>query len=278
MSGTATRIASAAVALPGVLVLMWYGGWSFAILVLAATAVCLFEFMAMCIPGDRTAQLVLTALGVAFSAAAVTGVLASPAALLAIGALPLVVVVFFLFRVGELTTVAARVGLAVTGILWGGGLFSTACLRLLEDGGAWVLLACILAWASDTGAYFAGRWFGRHKLYERVSPKKTWEGAIGGVLTATLGAFVLVLGYGAPRVDPLHLALLAPLAAAAGQVGDLAESLLKRSVGVKDSGKIMPGHGGLFDRVDALIFVGAILLAYAILVRGDTPSWLTLPA
>jgi phosphatidate cytidylyltransferase len=131
----------------------------------------------------------------------------------------------------------------------------------------------MLAWGSDTGAYFAGKYLGKQKLYEKVSPKKTWAGAIGGVITATLGAFGLTYLYGAPKIDPIHLALIAPVATVLGQIGDLAESLLKRSVGVKDSGKIMPGHGGLLDRVDALVFAGPALLAYAMLVLQQVPTY-----
>jgi phosphatidate cytidylyltransferase len=137
-----------------------------------------------------------------------------------------------------------------------------------------MLLACVLSWGSDTGAYFAGRAIGGPKLYEKVSPKKTWAGAIGGVLAATAGAFALA-GTVGPAVDPAHLAVIAPVASAFGQVGDLAESLLKRSVGVKDSGRIMPGHGGLLDRVDALIFAGPVLFCYAVLVLGVPVTWLT---
>jgi phosphatidate cytidylyltransferase len=256
---------------------MYLGGWAFAALVLVATAICMHEFMSMSVPTDRLAQLVFTVLGTSVCFLAISGVFDSIAGTVVVAFLPIVTTCFYLFRIGDITTVAARAGLTMLGIVWGGGLFSTACLRFLEHGTSWVLLACILSWVSDTGAYFAGRWFGRHKLYETVSPKKTWEGAIGGVVAATAGAFALVMLTGAPEIPPQHLIVLAPIAAALGQVGDLAESLLKRSVGVKDSGRIMPGHGGLFDRVDALIFVGATLLAYALVVLGATPAWLTLP-
>jgi phosphatidate cytidylyltransferase len=204
------------------------------------------------------------------------GELATIRAILVIAFLPVLTMCFFLFRVQDINTVAARAGITTMGIVWAGGLFSVACLRLLDDGLAWVILACILSWGADTGAYFAGRMFGKHKLYEAVSPKKTWEGAIGGVVTATLFAFVQHYSWREPVIDPLHLAILAPVACVFGQLGDLAESLLKRSMGVKDSGKIMPGHGGLFDRVDALIFVGVVLLAYVILVKQRSFAWLTL--
>ncbi|MEQ8978703.1 MAG: phosphatidate cytidylyltransferase, partial [Deltaproteobacteria bacterium] len=96
-----------------------------------------------------------------------------------------------------------------------------------------------------------------------------------GVVVATAGSFALNHFWG-PGIDPVHLAILAPVGTVHGQIGDLAESLLKRSTGVKASGRIMPGHGGLFDRIDALIFVGPLLLAYAVLIRNDTIAWLDL--
>jgi phosphatidate cytidylyltransferase len=275
LGGTAMRIVSAGIALPFVLALMYLGGWPFFALVAIATAICTYEHVAMSAPQDRAAAYVFPILSVALMFFALTGILTTTAALSIVAFLPIAVVTYFLFRVGDMNTVAARAGLVTMGILWAGGLFSTACLRLLPDGFAWVCLACILSWGSDTGAYFSGRMFGKHKLYESVSPKKTWEGAIGGIVAATALAFVLSMLW-APKIDPVHLAIIAPIATAFGQIGDLAESLLKRSVGVKDSGKIMPGHGGLFDRVDALIFVGAALLAYAILVKREGLAFLTL--
>src|SRR6202044_2759789 len=116
-----------------------------------------------------------------------------------------------------------------------------------------------LAWFADTGAYFAGRFLGKHKLYEAVSPKKTVEGAIGGLIAsvvwALLGSFFFLRG----MLPVAHAIPLALAAGAFGQAGDLAESLLKRSTGVKDSGAIVPGHGGILDRVDALLLTSAIV-------------------
>lgn len=275
LGGTAMRIVSAVVALPFVLALMYLGGWPFFALVAAATAICTWEHVNMSVPGDKTAAYLFPLFSVAILFFAFTGILSTSSSLSIVAFLPILVVTYFLFKVGDMNTVAARAGLVTMGILWAGGLFSVACLRLLPEGFAWVVLACILSWGSDTGAYFAGRAFGKHKLYESVSPKKTWEGAIGGVIAATILAFVQRYVWG-PSIDPIHLLIIAPIATAFGQVGDLAESLLKRSVGVKDSGKILPGHGGLFDRVDALIFVGAALLAYAIWVKRETLAFLTL--
>jgi phosphatidate cytidylyltransferase len=109
----------------------------------------------------------------------------------------------------------------------------------------------ILIWANDTGAYLTGMSLGRHKLMERISPKKTWEGFIGGIIIAALAAWFLSGWLGV--VDKMHWVIIAAIVSIAGTYGDLIESMLKRSVGVKDSGKIMPGHGGFLDRFDSAI-------------------------
>jgi phosphatidate cytidylyltransferase len=138
-----------------------------------------------------------------------------------------------------------------------------AALRVQGEpyGAAYVVLAMALAWLSDTGGYFAGRWFGKRKLYEAVSPKKTVAGSIGGILTVVAGTLVGRV-FLLPELPWLDAVLLAAIGSAMGQLGDLGESVLKRSVGVKDSGGVIPGHGGMLDRVDALVITGPVLLGY----------------
>ena len=109
----------------------------------------------------------------------------------------------------------------------------------------------LLLWANDTGAYLIGVSFGRHKLMERISPKKSWEGFFGGVITAVLIAWLLSGWLGV--VDSVHWVAIAIIVSIAGTYGDLVESMLKRSLGVKDSGSVMPGHGGFLDRFDSTI-------------------------
>ncbi len=109
----------------------------------------------------------------------------------------------------------------------------------------------ILVWANDTGAYLTGATIGRHPLFERISPKKTWEGFFGGVITAGLVAWLLSGWLGV--VDTVNWVIISVIVSVAGTYGDLIESMLKRSLGVKDSGTIMPGHGGFLDRFDSAI-------------------------
>lgn len=122
-----------------------------------------------------------------------------------------------------------------------------------------LLFTAVLVWVGDTAAYFAGRGFGRWKLAPQISPNKTWEGAVANLLAALLvGA---VFGYWT-RIQPAHMLAMAALGSVAGQIGDLFKSAFKRSAGVKDSGAILPGHGGIYDRIDALIFAAPAVWYY----------------
>ncbi len=134
-------------------------------------------------------------------------------------------------------------------------------IREREDG-LWMTAFLLAAtWLGDTGAYFAGRFFGRHKLFPRVSPNKTVEGALGGLLLSSLGSAALARATDLP-FSLWEALLLAAVLDVAGIVGDLAESMLKRAWGVKDSGWIMPGHGGILDRIDSLLFTAPLLWAW----------------
>ncbi len=161
----------------------------------------------------------------------------------------------------ELSTSADGTGRLVLGAAWLGLLTFLSLLRREDHGLAWVFMVLTVSWLSDTGAYFAGRFFGRTALYPKISPKKTWEGVWGGVVLATLGALV-VREVGLPDLSVVDTVLIVPALSLAGVVGDLAESMLKRSFDVKDSGWILPGHGGLLDRIDSLMFVAPLLYAW----------------
>ena len=168
-----------------------------------------------------------------------------------------------LFFEHELEKVPRRVGLAVLGAVYAGLLLSALVrLRQLEAGFWWVILALVVTWANDTGAYFAGRAFGSRKLFVRVSPSKTWEGAIGGAAASIAGALVVAFVW--LQALPLWAAALIGLGASVlGPLGDLSESMLKRAYGAKDSGRTLPGHGGMLDRIDALLFNAPFVLLCA---------------
>jgi phosphatidate cytidylyltransferase len=145
-------------------------------------------------------------------------------------------------------------------------------LRGLEDGRNWVYLAMLTTFANDTGAYFIGRAWGKHKMAPTISPAKTWEGAVGGLASAIIAAIVIAMvlklisvGLGTPFVFTYwQIILLGFLVSLFAQLGDLVESLLKRNTGVKEAGNLLPGHGGVLDRFDSLIFVGAVVYYYVI--------------
>ena len=134
----------------------------------------------------------------------------------------------------------------------------------LESGLVWIFLLLTITWCGDTGAYFAGRFFGKRKLFERVSPKKTIEGALGGYVVALVGASI-VKYIALAEVSWMHLVMCTICINTTGILGDLIESMLKREAGVKDSGNIMPGHGGILDRVDSLLFTAPTAWLYATL-------------
>lgn len=135
----------------------------------------------------------------------------------------------------------------------------------LSSGVAWTLSLVLVVWAYDTGAYLVGRQIGRTHLVDHISPSKTVEGLTGGLLAATIGA-----GIGAVLVglEPWHPLVLGPVVGLAAQAGDLAESLLKRAAGRKESGFLVPGHGGVLDRVDSFLFAAPVLAGYALIVAG----------
>jgi phosphatidate cytidylyltransferase len=148
-----------------------------------------------------------------------------------------------------------------------GGYF----FRLHEmTNGGWLLLwLYISTWAYDTGGYFAGGWWGKHKLAPEVSPKKSWEGCAGGFVLSVAGLYLLWEFFPAYAqiFNFLDVVILAALLSFFGQIGDLVESIMKRSLSAKDSGSFFPGHGGVFDRIDSLLFNAPVLYFYLVLFK-----------
>jgi phosphatidate cytidylyltransferase len=265
-SNLAIRLATAAVMVPVILGLLYPAPpWAFYLLVVAVALVGMREFFGMTHPGDKTSQAV--GVGVSALASAAIYFWGEDARVLAtvLVVVPLFGPLFTLVRLGSIESAALRACALGFGPLYIVVPLTLLALmrRTLGDVGSNVVLLCLgLSWFADTCAYFAGRFLGRHKLYEAVSPKKTVEGALGGLLGsvafALVGSFVFLRGH----LPVSHAIPLALFGGALGQAGDLAESLLKRSIGIKDSGDIVPGHGGVLDRVDALLVTAVVVFLY----------------
>jgi len=133
-------------------------------------------------------------------------------------------------------------------------------LRQMPGGDRWIYLILAVTWITDIAAFFAGRFFGRHRFFPRISPRKTVEGAIGGLIAGVISGALLAVYFGADVLPVVAFALVASVAA---EAGDLAESLIKRQLQTKDSGQLIPGHGGVMDRLDSLLFVGVVAYFWA---------------
>lgn len=237
--------------------------WAFAALVSAAVAVCLHEYYRMTASPPAWNRL---AAWIAWGALL-------PAAF-ALGGAPLFLAAAVLGTIGLFTVFVLKgevrpsildaIGKELLGLAYIALLLSYFVpLRDLEAGRFWVLFVLAVAFAEDTGAYYAGRTLGRHKLCPRLSPGKTVEGSVGGI-AAALAAALASRSLFLPQLELPGCLSLGLLIGLAGQAGDLFESLIKRSVGVKDAGSLLPGHGGLLDRIDSLMFSAPLAYYYAI--------------
>lgn len=267
LSGTALRVATVVPLIPIILWMIFAGpDWLWPSFVLLAIAIGGYELMSMKVRSSRALRVWGSAMSALFGyaimfnqdAAAIYGVVV----VIIVGSMA-----WSLLQADPVHDASVRIGwLLGTPIYVGGTLSAVALVRDFDPTGAWVLLTMVLAWGSDTAAYFIGRKYGTTKLAPRISPKKTLEGSAGGLAAAVLGAMIMSIFL--PGMNAIDAIALGVLAGAAGQAGDLMISVLKRSSGVKDSGGILPGHGGILDRVDALAFTAPATWAYGHFIAG----------
>jgi len=257
------RLLTAAVGLPLILLSIAIGAPAFGALLAVVAAVCAYELCHIA-PGLRRSD-PLVVLAVAWSAVLSLRYFTNSDAVIAAGvALPLVLSLVLMLPKGERRPGFAAWSWTVAAALYAGWLLGHwGGLYHMQEGVVLVLFGMLCTFGYDTGAYFTGRRFGRHKLSPGISAGKTWEGGVGGIaLALCVGGLVrrvaLHLGHEFPFSASLTPAL-AVLLAVVAQLGDLVESALKRSAGIKDAGAILPGHGGMLDRFDSLLFTGTML-------------------
>lgn len=262
------RLISGLTLLPGVLYLLYLGGWWTAGLLGFAAGACAWEYISITLKSFTP----VAWLTVVATAAMPILPIAMPlqAASMISGATGLVLFAGWAWHLlrGPLPEAPVRTAHLLMAFIYGhGGLTALAALRLVPDFGLmWVVSALVITWGNDTMAYFAGRLFGKHKLYPEVSPNKTWEGFAGGFVGA-IGFLFIQRAFFFPTMTVIDCFVLGILGSLLGPAGDLCESMLKRAYNVKDSGVIIPGHGGMLDRIDALIFNAPMVFLYVQFVR-----------
>jgi phosphatidate cytidylyltransferase len=254
----ATRVATAIVGIPIIFGLIWIGGWPYAVVVAVVLGVAAAEFAHLRLEWTHAATSVAVAIAALFAIMGHIEPRSIPVAAVLCFALPVA-------GLGGLVGNKLRLGLDasaennalqfIAGMAYVAVLGSTiVLLRDLDNGRDWVYLALFSTFSVDTTAYFVGRAIGRHKLAPAISPKKTWEGFFGGY-AGGFAAVLLLNHFLGLRIDAgpaLLIALTLPVAAA---LGDLFESWVKRRAGVKDASELIPGHGGVLDRLDSVLFV-----------------------
>lgn len=281
-SSLVPRILSALVLIPLMLVLVWLHYWTVVVATLAATVVMLMELFKLFEHGGYKPRVWLgIGIGLAIGLAVALDQLArSPFALTPFILTAAIVVSL----IGELRRqahehVLTSWALTLAGALYIGWMLSHFIqLRVLDtplresplgflsmsSGAAWVYTIFAITWIQDSAAYFVGKSFGRRQLAPILSPKKTWEGAFGGLVSSVVAGILCVLLFGLP-ISIAAGALLGLVGGIVGPLGDLAESMMKRQIGLKDAGHLIPGHGGLLDRADSILFTAPALF-YLILL------------
>lgn len=258
------RVLVAAVFLPIGIALILYGGIAFNLFVALAVGLASWEYVRIFRAGGYQPALVWVPLGALLFVVgrSINGFESAP------WILSLVIMVSMAYHLVAYERGrdqgATDFTITLTGILYFGWLGSyLISLRALEDGQWWLLLVLPAVWLADSGAYFVGRAFGRHHMSPRLSPKKTWQGYFGGVVVGTIGTALLALlclNWAGPEsaITPWWGAVLGFVLAVVTPLGDLGASMIKRQFGVKDSSNLIPGHGGVFDRIDTWLWAGVL--------------------
>lgn len=260
-----TRVATALVGIPIVVYLTYVGGWPFLVLILGISLIAQYELYQML---AQTGAVPLMLAGMVLGAlVGIRTLLPLPMAFAGVAVGLLLLSALLLRR--RTGNPVESLAYTLLGVLYPTLLLtflidlrSGAAVALGETHAFWLTLSVfVLVWVSDTAAYYSGKLLGRHKLAPSISPNKTWEGAIGGGIGA-IGAALLFGLLVLPFLSTVDCLVLGLICGGVSQLGDLAESKIKRTIGVKDSGALLPGHGGLLDRFDAMIVAAPFAYFY----------------
>lgn len=265
MSSLVSRLLVAAILLPLVIGVVYLGGWWLFALALAGGLIALHELYTM-----AREQRPLVIAGYLGFVLALLGLQLGGIAWMVGGMLTTLLFAFVVFGLSHVRPSAtASFGVTLLGVVWvGGGIGFLLLVRDIPDNGFWAVMAVLFTvFAADTAAFFVGRSLGRHRMAPAISPGKTWEGFAGGVLAAMLVAFVVLYNDRDDFLSIPEMLLLGAVVALAAVFGDLFESAVKRDLEVKDSGRLLGGHGGMLDRLDALLWAGPAAY-YVILAVG----------
>jgi phosphatidate cytidylyltransferase len=252
----------AAVLLPIGLVLIYFGDWAFAAFIALILGLAAWEYARIFKNGDfQPASFLVIGGAVILAIGRAWNGFASSDWLISLLILASMTYHLITFERGR-DRAASDFAVTLSGIFYIGWLGSyLISLRNLPNGMWWVLIVLPAVWLADSGAYFVGKSIGKRKFSPRLSPKKTWEGYIGGVVTGTLGTALLAILWNLIEPDlmtPVQAGLIGLILSLVTVLGDLGESMIKRQFGIKDSSNLIPGHGGAFDRIDSWIWAGVI--------------------
>lgn len=266
IGNTATRIIVSAIAIPAIVAVTYFGHVPFLIFVLTISLIAFYEFYIMLKSKNAIVNLLLGAIAVAYLVINQYYFLLNVYDFLVIWFV--VLLLFELFRNKE--SALNNLGATLLSVLFM-GLFGSALIGIREfysidhefylNGGYLIISILVSIWVCDSAAFFGGTALGKHKLFPRVSPNKSWEGAVFGFLFAMITMIIaksVVLDF----LEWMDVIVIGLIIGIIGQLGDLVESLIKRDAGVKDSSALIPGHGGIFDRFDSLLFSSPVIYFY----------------
>ncbi|MVM36980.1 phosphatidate cytidylyltransferase [Spirosoma sp. HMF3257] len=265
LSNLQQRVIAAVAGVPFILFMIWYDAWTFALLFCVVSALTQREFYRLLgLDGFEPLTAYGTLVGVLICVLAYfveTDQLSTGSYFLICPASSMIFLIK-LYKKRDMKPFT-NIGFTFLGIIYVAMPFALLIILALQ-GGTYhpaIITGCLLLlWASDIGAYFAGTKFGRRKLFERVSPKKSWEGSVGGAAAA--GLVALGLTFFAPELQPWQWYCVGGIIVVTGTYGDLVESLFKRSIAIKDSGTSIPGHGGFLDRFDGLLLAAPFIITF----------------